>query len=46
MVHRIFCQTYMMSDEKLANVEKGDLIAILQECDESHKRSCSLGHET
>ncbi len=36
---------YMTSDEKLANVEKDTLIAILRECDESHKRSCSPGFE-
>ncbi|MHC4167394.1 MAG: hypothetical protein ACYSWQ_10590 [Planctomycetota bacterium] len=44
--YKLDLEYYMMNDEKLASVKKGDLIAILQECDESHKRSCSLRHET
>jgi hypothetical protein len=33
---------YFMSDEKLSNLTKNDLISILKECNESHKHLCSL----
>jgi len=33
---------YFMRDEKLSNFKKNDLIAILKECNESHKHLCSL----
>jgi len=43
--YKLGLEYYIMSDEKLANVEKDDLVAILQECNKSHKRSCSLRYK-
>jgi hypothetical protein len=39
--YRLGLEYYIMSDERLANIQKNDLIEILRECNESHKRSCS-----
>ena len=40
--YKLGLEYYLMSDEKLSNLQKDDLIAILKECNESHKHLCSL----
>jgi hypothetical protein len=39
-LYKVGLDYYMMNDEKLASMKKEDLITILQECDENHKRRC------
>jgi hypothetical protein len=38
--YRLGLEYYMMSNAKLAKMQKDHLVSILQECDESHKRLC------
>lgn len=40
--YKLGLEYYLLSDEKLSNLKKDDLIVVLKECNESHKRLCSL----
>jgi hypothetical protein len=45
-LYKVGLEYYMMRDKKLESIEKDSLVAILQECDESHKRLCALQSNT